>query len=378
MPGLDADAVAGQAIAMSALPETTADGFAWSNCLRRCAGAGLALALTALLFNVLVDPYGINPLRIPFKRPLMDLNQRFMYPQILRSGEFDSAVFGSSTSRLLKPADLEAGFGGHFANFGMNAATPFEQSEAVRLYLSHTPRLRTLIWGVDAGWCNEDAADPDKLVTERAFPPWLYGGSALASIPHLFNLRTLEISSRVVLNRLGLMEERLPRDGYEVFTPPETAYDPTRARQYIEAQHIFIAARWPIRAAAGTQAGSPEERASWRYPALDFLKAALSPFPESAHLVILFPPVNMAIEPEAGSVQEAYANECKRRVAAIAQAHRGIAVDFAFASPITREDANYWDALHYRLPIATHVAQALRQARDGTVAAEDFRVIAAE
>lgn len=350
----------------------------WSAFLRLAAGAALTFAFAVSAFNILVDPYGANPLRIRFERPLMDINQRFMYPQVLRSGAFDSAVFGTSTSRLLKPSDLGAGFGGHFANFGVNAATPFEQSEAVRLYLAHTPRLRTLIWGIDSGWCDEDAAAPDKLVTEHAFPPWLYRGSALASIPHLFNLRTLEIASRVVLNRLGLMEERLPRDGYEVFTPPETAYDPARARQYIAAQHIWIGPRRPIGAATSAQTGSAEERASWRYPALDFLKAALAQFPEGARLIILFPPVHMAIEPQPGSFEEAYANKCKRRVAAIAHAHRGIAVDFAFPSPITREDANYWDALHYRLPIATHIAEALRRAQDGTLAATDFRVIAGQ
>src|SRR4051812_1980051 len=118
---------------MSVLPETKASSFGWGEFLRRCAGTAAALAFAALLFNVLVDPYGANPLRIRFQRPLMDINQRFMYPQVLRAGEFDGAVFGTSTVRLLKPSELEASFGGHFANFGMNAATPFEQSEAVRL-----------------------------------------------------------------------------------------------------------------------------------------------------------------------------------------------------------------------------------------------------
>ena len=44
--------------------------------------------------------------------PIMDLNQRFMYPQIVRSGRFDAAVFGTSTVRLLDPALLDARFGG--------------------------------------------------------------------------------------------------------------------------------------------------------------------------------------------------------------------------------------------------------------------------
>ena len=133
---------------MSVLPEAKKGDFDWSSCLKWCAGTGLALAFAALLFNVLVDPYGSNPLRIRFERPLMDINQRFMFPQVLRSGEFDSAVFGTSTSRLLSPADLESSFGGHFANFGMNAATPFEQNEAVLATLA-TLGSQVFVTGAD-------------------------------------------------------------------------------------------------------------------------------------------------------------------------------------------------------------------------------------
>jgi len=330
----------------------------------------LGLALAAWLFNILVDPYGANPLRIRFERPLMDINQRFMYPQVLRSRQFDSAIFGTSTIRLLNPADLETGFGGHFANFGMNAATPFEQSEAVKLYLSRTPGLRTLLWGIDEPWCQKDADAQDKLVTERAFPPWLYGGSAWAAIPHLFNLRTLEIAARVVMNRLGWMQERLPRNGYEVFTPPESSYDLTRARFYIwggEPRSIF--------AVEPAFQASEAERNSWRYPALDRLAATLAALPQSAHLLALFPPVHVAMQPRPGSFEAALEAECKRRVAAIVASHQGVTVDFRFASPITGEDENYWDPLHFRLAIAKHVAGALRQAEAGEGAIEDFRVI---
>ena len=69
----------------------------WADSLRWFCGAAVVLALAALLFNTLIDPYGANPLRLRFERPLMDINQRFMYPQVLRSGEYDSAVFGTST-----------------------------------------------------------------------------------------------------------------------------------------------------------------------------------------------------------------------------------------------------------------------------------------
>jgi hypothetical protein len=343
----------------------------WADSLRWFCGAAVVLAFAALLFNTLIDPYGANPLRLRFERPLMDINQRFMYPQVLRSGEYDSAVFGTSTIRLLKPSDLEAALGGHFANFGMNAATPFEQSEAVRLFIAHTPNVRNLVWSLDRSWCDSDAETPAKLLTERAFPPWLYDGSRWTTIPHLFNLRTLEIASRVVLNRLGLMKPRLPRDGYEVFTPPEASYDAARA-----AAHIWGGGSRGVVSAQPKFEVMVAERSTWRFPALERLDATLTGLPAGARLLALFPPVHMAIHPVPGSFEAAQDEECKARTAAIIAQHHGTTVDLRFASPITTEDSNYWDALHYRLPIAGRIAEVLREASEGKAGGQDFHVLA--
>ena len=314
------------------------------------------LAFAALLFNTLIDPYGANPLRLRFERPLMDINQRFMYPQVLRSGEYDSAVFGTSTIRLLKPSDLEAALGGHFANFGMNAATPFEQSEAVRLFIAHTPNVRNLVWSLDRSWCDPDAETP---------------GSRWTTIPHLFNLRTLEIASRVVLNRLGLMKPRLPRDGYEVFTPPEASYDAERA-----AAHIWGGRSRGVVSAQPKFEVTAAERSTWRFPALERLDATLAGLPAGARPLALFPPVHIAIHPVPGSFEAAQDEECKARTAAIIAQHHGTTVDLSFASPITTEDTNYWDALHYRLPIAGRIAEVLREASEGKAGGQDFHVLA--
>ena len=34
-------------------------------------------------------------------------------------------------------------------------------------------------------------------------------------------------------------------------------------------------------------------------------------------------------------------------------------IDWRIASPITTNDSNYWDGLHYRLPIAQRIAREL-------------------
>jgi hypothetical protein len=103
----------------------------WCAVLAACAG-GLGLALLA--FIIAMDTYGLLPSARNSPRPLMDLNQRFMYPQVVRSGRFDAAIFGTSTVRLLDPEQLDKATGFRFANLAMNAATPWEQTQIASLF----------------------------------------------------------------------------------------------------------------------------------------------------------------------------------------------------------------------------------------------------
>ena len=54
--------------------------------------------------------------------------------------------------------------------------------------------------------------------------------------------------------------------------------------------------------------------------------------------------------------------ECKARIAAIARRHEVPFIDFNIRSEITANDANWWDRLHYRLPIADRVVTDIEQA----------------
>ena len=67
----------------------------WCGWITAFALAALTLTVLLLGFIVALDPYGARLRAGQPARPLMDLNQRFMYPQIVRSGAFDSAVFGT-------------------------------------------------------------------------------------------------------------------------------------------------------------------------------------------------------------------------------------------------------------------------------------------
>src|SRR4051812_14702200 len=203
---------------------------AWRRFALTFAGLAVLLGLGAVGFIAAMDPYGLRaaPGRAP--GPIMDLNQRFMYPQIVRGGAYDAAVFGTSTARLLDPRDLDAAFGARFANLAMNAATPFEQRELARLFLGRGG-VRAVIFALDATWC---AADADRRrLTFRPFPPWLYEPGTPYGTIRQVNWQSLATAGRVALHRLGRAPARIRGDGYAVFTPPEASYDAARAATHI-------------------------------------------------------------------------------------------------------------------------------------------------
>jgi hypothetical protein len=320
----------------------------------------VAVGLTALVWLIilLLDPYGVSPIRLPIARPIMDINQRYMYPQIVRSKAFDSVVIGTSTSRLLDPQQLDKAFGGRFANLAMNAATAWEQTELGKLYLRYQPTPKTVIIGLDQMWCVDDKSIVK--ITFRGFPAWMYDENPWNDLPELLSTKTLEITGRLAGFHLGLMPERIRRDGYEVFTPPETTYDAERARF-----HIWKGFREPrVTPVTPPVVLRQEDADRLQLPALVWLEELLQKSPASALRILAFMPLHVAAQPVPGSLDAAQIEVCKGRISGIARKHGARIVDFSIPSAITTNDANYWDPLHYRLPIAGRIVDGLKSAAD--------------
>lgn len=348
---------------------------AWTRWTAWFFGAALTTLLALWGFAAALDPFGLRVSAGQVPRPIMDINQRFMYPQLVRSGGFDSAVLGTSTMRLLDPAALSRGIGGRFANLAMNAATPWEQRQMAELFARQVAAPKTVLWGLDPLWCAADATDTTKRLTPRPFPPWLYDGIDLLDWPQLMNLTTLEISARLLAHRLGLIPERIRGDGYEVFTPPEGLYDLARARWHLYGAKGAAPDPEPL---APPEAVTPELRAQWRFPALDWLDESLARFPAGTRILLVLPPAHRSTLSREGSVAAQHDAACKEAVAAVAARRGATVIDYAQRSPITLRDDNYWDPLHFRLPIARRLeAEIVSAAGGGPVEADGAaRVIA--
>jgi hypothetical protein len=77
-------------------------------------------------------------------------------------------------------------------------------------------------------------------------------------------------------------------------------------------------------------------------------------------------PAHVASQPDPGTPAGAHAAECKSRIVQIARQRGAKVIDWRYSSPLTREDSNYWDFIHYRVPVANSLSHAIGPAiREG-------------
>jgi hypothetical protein len=301
-----------------------------------------------------VDPFDTLSLSPPLHRGLVASNQRFSYPSVARSERFDSAVFGTSTSRLLRTHLLDTALGGSFANLAMNAATPYEQTRLMQVFRSAHPAARTIVIGLDLSYCG--TGDSEQLLTPRAFPTWLYEDNASwRGYREMFNLFAVQEAGQQFGVLIGLKRPFYNSDGYTDFLPPDSDYDPARVAEHMQLSGIFIP--------PGDRDGAP---ADWRYPAIERLDKAISPFADSTRKILYFVPYSRKIMPAPDSAGDVVWQECKRRVVTLAErTPNTLVLDFMGPTPITDSVNNYWDGLHYRHEIADRVVRDLAAAEQG-------------
>lgn len=335
---------------------------AWWRFLAALAASAAVSSAIVYLFVVLVDPWGRLPLHLPIPRVPISTNARFSFPALAVSDRFDAAVIGSSTSRLLQPAVLDPLFGARFVNLAMNAATPWEQGEMLRLFARTHPQARAVMLGLDQSWCR---AGPDApRLTGRAFPGWMYGDATWRGYLSMFNLYAVQEAANQFAAAAGFKKKHYGIDGYTNFLPPDSAYDGRRV--------AAIVASW------GPVSDAPPAAGIRRLPYVEDLGELLATLPPAALRIVWFPPPMAAQLGRPGSAVAADWEACKTKaVASLRRLPNVLVVDFARPSAITLRADNYWDPLHYRIGIAARIVDDLAAAsRHGAADARgDDRVL---
>jgi hypothetical protein len=329
-----------------------------------CLAAGTAAVLVGVLyaFVVLVDPWGMLPLSLPLNRVPVTSNQRFSYPSLARSPAFDSAIFGTSTSRLLRPAVLDPEFQARFANLAMNDATVYEMSRLFRVFRRAHPAPDMVMVGLDVRWCV--TGDSYEKLTPRPFPEWMYHRDLWRGYGEMFNLFAVQEAGKEFGVLTGLKRQDMGDDGYTRFVPPDSEYDPARALAHLQEAGPEMP--------PGDPTGDP---AGWRYPALEVLHDDLATLPPRSRKLLFFVPYNHRLLSPPDDPRAHLWNECKRRAVQLGRAiPNSVVVDFMLPTPITEADDNYWDGMHYRVRVADRLARDLAAA-DRDEASADYRVL---
>ena len=331
---------------------------AWRRFFRLAAGSAAVGVSVIYAFVVAVDPWGVLPLSLPLDRVPVTGNQRFSYPMLARSPKFDSAIFGTSTSRLLRPDALNPAFDAHFVNLAMNDATTVETSRLFGVFVRAHPDPKVVMFGLDVRWCV--TGDSYDTLTPRAFPDWMYGSDRWRGYAEMFNLFAVQEAGKEFGVLTGLKKPDMGRDGYTRFVPPDSEYDRARAQEHLREYTVTVP--------GGERAGPPD---AWRFPTLEILRGDLEKLPAATRKILFFVPYNHRMLPPSGSDGEQVWNACKRRVIDLARTMSNAdVVDFLIPSPITSEDDNYWDGMHYRAFIADRLAHDLVAAVHGEESAD--------
>ena len=334
----------------------------WRRFFRLIAGTAAVGVGLVYLFVVLVDPFDTLPLSPPFHRVPVASNQRFGYPALARSQRFDSAAFGTSSSRLLRPEVLNPLFGARFANLAMNDSTVYEQMQLFGVFLRAHKMPKVVTLGLDYRWC---VTGPDyQRLTFRAFPAWMYQDNLWVGYREMFNLYAIQSAGQLFGIMIGVKKPDQGLDGFTSFVPPDNTYDRARAQLHLTTSIPAVP--------TGTRIGAPS---SWDYPTMPDLRAMLTTLPAATHKVLFFVPYNRYALTPPGSEGQAVWDECRRRVVAeAARVPNTLVLDFMRPSPITLNDDYYWDYAHYRIGIADRLANDFAAAERGEKS-EDYLVL---
>lgn len=327
----------------------------------------VAILAAAFGFIALVNPFGNLSFSAGLSHVMLDQRQRYHYPSIAKSNAFDSVIIGTSSGRLLEPERLSSSLGGRFVNLGMNDGHAWEQLQLANVYLRATPDPHAVMFALDWVWCYGEA-DIEGAKRARDFPNWLYDDNSWNDWKYVLNIRAFDAAWDRLLYRPESEPPEIAANGYGVFVPPEEQYDAQKASDYIwEGRTPSIP---PL---APDYQPTDNDVATWRFPALPWLEELLKALPKDTIKVLAFMPPHIAIHPLPGSPEAARVKLCKAKVKEMAHQYGAHYLDFWIKSPITVEDSNFWDARHYRVPIAARIVDDIGLAVTGRrTSSEDF------
>lgn len=320
----------------------------WQRFLVTFWAAAILVGAALLAFVVIVDPYDTGRFTPLHAYGMPQNAPRLVVASLARNPALDGAIVGNSTIQMLAPRRLDALTGEKLAQLSVPGVGPVEEIAILAWFRREHPAPKTIVVGLDYGsWCGRG------FVLSRAhilnpFPFWLFGSNA-DYLAKILSFRTIGDSFARINMWRGKAQPVNPLrvDDYDLGRTFDLAV--VRAR-LVNAEQMADHAEAPIMDANN---GAPPGAA------LDFLQTALERFPPTTHKILVFTPAFAGTMPRSGEWADNIAI-CKRRGKAIvASLPNTTLIDFLRKAPMTEDDANFWDGIHYRRPVAEAIERVI-------------------
>ncbi|WP_048436189.1 hypothetical protein [Methylobacterium platani] len=334
-------------------PSTDAD---WRRFAVRLVTVAAGLLAGYLALALAVDPYDTGRTRLLARDGVRPQGPRTATASRGRDPAYAGAIIGNSHVQLVSPERLRAATGIPFVQLAVPGTGPGEQLLVADYFLRHHPQARALVLGADAFWCTGDPALPPL----RPFPSWLLAEDWAR---YLRGLLRITVVGEVV-NRIGWGLRAAPRraapDGYWDYEP-----------DYLRLGSPDTPERVASRTRPAPDEPDPGEGGP-HFPAAARLHALAARLGPGAGLVLVFPPVAPATRPRPGTPRAAAAAACRAALAA-AVAPRGRVVDWSGDRPELHGPDLFFDASHYRHPVARRLEADIAAALGAPAAGADGR-----
>jgi hypothetical protein len=300
-------------------------------------GGTVAILAAAFAYLLISDPYGRLGIRPSAKIP--NLAERELAVSRALDRQFDSAIVGNSTTIPMQPEVLDRLTGRRFVSLSMSGSGPRVALAAARLFLRHHPNAKTVIIGLDDGWCT-NGADFDE---GHPFPSWLYGSDLkyLAWLAMHTSWETLKVArAQAGSNRL---------DGYHPYD------DAFRGHGFNDPEVVLK------RLNRATRPVQARYSAPYRFEPPEMIRDLIAETPDIS-FILFWTPRYLTLLPIEGTSAAEADGACKRQVEELTGPNVRI-VDWSGPRPENLDPANFYEPNHYRdtlaLKIEVEIASAL-------------------
>ena len=259
---------------------------------------------------------------------------------------------------MVNPQHLNAALGGRFVILTLWGGTAWQQGVVARTFHRFHPSAKTVLMLIDTFWCGGTLPPRPSANT---FPAWMYESPAWLVAPRLFGTVALKDSMEQLRYIRGEGQSGNRIDGYEPQFPEDSRFviDEVRTRIYgskepkpgIPSYDPEVVRKQALDRAFGLKT----------YPNLVYLDDIMARFSAPTKLVLAFVPIHAYAQ--RGTTMDGLAlyEGCKYAlVAAVGPRPNTLVVDLMLDSELTRDDRNYWDAMHFNRAAALRLARLVR------------------